>query len=244
MISRGSTFWAIVVCSVFSARCAAEPKGPIEVQVEVTEVDQSKATRLGVEWLTDISASEKSPPGLLAVGSIGRLSALQADLHFLIQEGAAELLANPNLVADSGAEASFHAGGEIPYITTAALGTSNVEFKPYGVGLKVQPVLLPSGQIQMNVEASVSSPDQTNGVGLSGNTVPALLERKVVSKVTVSPGATMTLAGLVQTHKERAQGGVPILRRIPLIGMLFRWKKESFRKTTVIVFVTPKLLTP
>jgi Flp pilus assembly secretin CpaC len=220
----------------------ATAQGPIEVQVEVTEVDQLKASRLGVEWLNQITLSEKSPPGVVAVGSIGRLTSLKADLHMLIQEGAAELLANPNLVTDSGSKAEFHAGGEIPYITTAALGTSNVEFKPYGVGLKIEPTLLPNGRIQMGIEASVSSPDQTNGVGLSGNTVPALLERSVVSRVTVDSESTMTLAGLVQTHRERTESGVPFLRRIPLLGRLFRWRSERYRKTTVIVFVTPRLM--
>lgn len=220
----------------------AAEKPPIEVQVEVTEIDQNKASRLGVAWLNEISVSETSPPGLISIGSFERLSEIQAALHMLMQEGAAELLANPNLVADSGAAATFHAGGEIPYITTAALGTSNVEFKPYGVGLKIEPELLPNGRIRMSVEAMVSSPDITNGVGLSGNTVPALLERKVSSKVTVDPGATMTLAGMVQTHKERSEGGVPVLRRIPLLGWLFRWKTERYRKTTVVVFVTPRLV--
>lgn len=220
----------------------AADKPPIEVQVEVTEVDQMKASRLGVEWLDKISVSEQSPPGLGAVGAFERLSQIQATLHMLLEEGAAELLANPNLVADSGSQAEFHAGGEIPYITTAALGTSNVEFKPYGVGLKIEPELMPNGRIHMKVEAMVSSPDLTNGVGLSGNTVPALLERKVVSKVTVDSGSTMTLAGLVQTHKERSEGGIPVLRRIPILGWLFRWKKERYRKTTVIVFVTPRLV--
>lgn len=215
---------------------------PIEVQVEVTEVDQAKAVRLGIEWMDQISVSEKSPPGVFAVGGFERLAGIRADLHLLQQEGAAELLANPNLVADSGAAATFHAGGEIPYITTAALGTSNVEFKPYGVSLLIEPEALANGLIRMKVEAVVSSPDQTNGTTLSGNTVPALLERKVSSKVTVESGNTMALAGLVQTHKEQSQGGVPILRRIPLLGALFRWKKENYRRTTVIVFVTPRMI--
>jgi pilus assembly protein CpaC len=127
-------------------------------------------------------------------------------------------------------------------ITTAALGTTNVEFKPYGVHLNIEPEVLKNGQIRMKLEAAVSSPDQTNGVSVSGNTVPALLERKVTSQVTVSSGTTMTLAGLVQTHKETAESGVPILRRIPFLGVLFRWKKAQFRRTTVIVFVTPRVI--
>ncbi len=240
-MNKGLIFFVALVVPGWSGLWPAEIKTPVEVQVEVTEVDQVRASQLGIEWLDSIAVSEKSPPGLVAVGSIDRLTSIHADLHFLMEEGAAELLANPNLVADSGAFATFQAGGEIPYITTAALGTSNVEFKPYGVRLTIEPEVLANGRIRMRMEAAVSSPDQTNGVVLSGNTVPALLERKVESEVTVPSGTTMTLAGLVQTHKEESQSGIPILRRIPGLGALFRWKKSNFRRTTVIVFVTPRL---
>lgn len=241
--NRNRVFWAGgIVLWASTLVMGAEPKASIEVQVEVTEVDQSKAASLGVEWVSALKISENSPPGVVSVGAIERLTGIQADLHFLMEEGAAELLANPNLVTDAGSAATFHAGGEIPYITTAGLGTSNVEFKPYGVHLSIEPEVVPSGRIRMKIGASVSSPDQTNGVVLSGNTVPALLERKVTSQVTVEDGATMTLAGLVQTHQERTEQGVPLFRRIPLLGRLFRWKRDRFRRTTVIVFVTPRII--
>lgn len=210
--------------------------------MEITEVDHSKAKRLGVEWLDSISFAEKSPQGIISPGSFDRLTPLSAKLHFLLEEGAAEVLAKPNLLTESGATADFRAGGEIPYITTSALGSSHVEFKLYGVALKITPRLLQSGAIEVNLRASVSSPDQTNGVFLSGNMVPALLEREVISKVTVDQGTTITLAGLVQTIKEESQSGVPILRKIPVLGMLFRWKNHRYRRTSVIIFVTPRLV--
>jgi pilus assembly protein CpaC len=218
---------------------AATPKMPIEVRVEVAEVDHSKASTLGVEWPDSIGAVETSRAGVVSLGSFDRLTDFQGTLHFLMQEGAAELLANPNLMTDSGTTATFHAGGEIPYITSAALGATHVEFKPYGVNLNVRPTVLDSGQIGMVIKASVSSPDAPNGVSLSGNRVPAILEREVTSNVTVSAGETITLAGLVQTHKEELKRGVPILRKIPLLGALFRWTQKNYRRTTVVMFVTP-----
>lgn len=230
----------VLPLGLLSTPCEATP---IEIQVEVTEIDQSKASRLGMEMNRALDFSEQAPPGILSIGRIERITTLQSQIHFLMEEGAAELLANPNLVTNSGSKAEFQAGGEIPYITNAGLGAAHVEFKPYGVLLQVEPTLLKDGQIQISLEAGVSSPDLTNGVGLSGNTVPALLERKVKSHVTVQPGTTITIAGLVQTHKEKSEGGVPFFRRLPLIGWIFRWKKENFRKTTIVVFVTPKLIT-
>ncbi len=174
-MSAGWFRWAALIAAAPGFLLAA----PLEIKVEVTEVDHSKASRLGIEWLNSAAFAEASPAGLVAIGSVGRLTPLRADLHFLVEEGAAELLANPNLITDSGTAASFQAGGEIPYITSASLGATHVEFKPYGVALNVRPTLLKSGLIRMRVTASVSAPDPTNGVLLSGNAVPALLERKV-----------------------------------------------------------------
>jgi pilus assembly protein CpaC len=224
-----------------AAAAVSGKKIPVEVRVEVAEVDHSKASSLGVEWGDSISIAETSRAGIVSIGAVDRLTDVQATLHFLVQEGAAELLANPNLMTDSGTAATFHAGGEIPYITAAALGATHVEFKPYGVELNVKPTVLDSGQIAMVIKAAVSSPDNSNGVSLSGNRVPALLERQVTSNVTVSAGETITLAGLVQTHKEEIKRGVPFLSKVPVLGMLFRWTQKNFRRTTVVMFVTPLL---
>ena len=214
---------------------------PIEVQVEVTEIDHRKASQLGVEWPTQIDVTEIVPGSLGQVGSFQRVTPLQAKLHLLIQDGAAELLANPNLITDSGTTATFQAGGQIPYITSSSLGSTNVEFKPYGVLLQVSPTMLPSGRIELKVRASVSAPDSSGGVLLSGNEVPAIQERVVTSHITVEPGNTITLAGLVQTLKEDITQGVPVLRRIPILGALFRWKKTNYRRTSVVVFMTPRI---
>jgi pilus assembly protein CpaC len=224
--------------------CAGAARGgPIEVLVEVTEVDETRAARLGVEWPATFRFSETGG-STLGVGSIERLTALQADIHFLIEEGAAEALASPNLVTDSGTPASFHAGGELPYITSASLGTTHVQFKPYGVMVSVQPTVLDDGRIRMKVKAAVSAPDPSNGAFLAGTAVPALREREVNSNVTLRDGATMMLAGLTQSQKDAVVAGVPVLRKVPLFGALFRWKRTNERRTSIIVFVTPRLVQP
>ncbi|MBV9080923.1 MAG: type II and III secretion system protein [Elusimicrobia bacterium] len=214
---------------------------PVEIKIEVTEVDQNKALRLGLEWPASTHFSE-SAGSVLGVGRIDRMPQLQADLHHLVEEGAAEMLANPNLVTDSGTPASFHAGGQIPYITSSGLGTTHVQFKPYGVIVSIDPEAMADGRIRMKVKASISSPDPANGASFNGTVVPALREREVSSNVTLQGGGTLMLAGLVQTEKNRVESGVPVLRRIPLLGALFRWRRNEERKSTIIVFVTPRLV--
>ena len=73
-----------------------------------------------MEWFEKLGLIENVPAGAFNVGSIAHGTPLRADLHFLAQEGAAEILANPNLITDSGTVATFHAGGEIPYITSSS----------------------------------------------------------------------------------------------------------------------------
>lgn len=236
---------ALVVMTGADAMFASAPVvAPIEVRVEVTEVDNVGASKLGVEWIDQLSFAETAAQGPVSLGSIERTTPLKADVHFLIEEGVAQLLANPTLVTDSGTSARFRAGGEIPYITTGSLGTTHVEFKPYGVMLSIRPRILEDGRIRMDVETGVSAPDNSSGVSLSGNTVPALLERTVSSHVTVESGTTMTVAGLVQSQHEEVVSGVPFLRRIPLLGALFRWRRTNHRRTTIIAFVTPRLIQP
>jgi pilus assembly protein CpaC len=228
--------------SLFSPLIWARENISVEVKVEVTEIDQNKAVNLGVDWVEGLQFGKGSPHPISSLGTFGRISDIQADIHFLIQNGAAELLATPNLITDSGTLAFFHAGGEIPYITNATLGSTHVEFKSYGVNLKVEPTVLEDGLIKMNVEASVSAPDQTSGVLLSGNQVPGLFEREVATHVTLESGRTMTLAGLVQTHKEDTIRAVPFLNKIPVLGLLFKYKQTRFRRTTIVIFVTPNVV--
>jgi pilus assembly protein CpaC len=238
-LKRKFAFIALLLAS--PAVGAATRGGPVEILVEVNEIDEGKAARLGVEWPVRFRFAETNGT-TVGVGSIERLTNLQADIHLLIEEGAAESLASPNLVTDSGTQASFHAGGQIPYATTSSLGASNVQFKDYGVIVSILPVVLEDGRIRMKVKASVSAPDSTNAAVVSGTAVPALREREVESNVTLRAGTTMMLAGLAQTQKESVVSGVPVLRRIPLLGALFRWKRTNERRTTIIVFVTPRLV--
>jgi pilus assembly protein CpaC len=170
--------------------------------------------------------------------------AIFADLQFMEQHGAADLLANPKLVARDGTDASFHAGGEMPYATTAALGTATVVFKPYGVDLKINPHLNDQGHIEMSIEAGVSGLDSQNGVSLSGNMVPAIRARHVSSQLTLNPGSTLTMAGLIQNDKESVRDGIPGLMHIPLLRYLFSHKTYVNRRTSIVIFVTPTILSP
>ncbi len=241
MCARAALFNCFLLFVVQAARAAEQPKPLIQISVEVVEVDEQKSMNLGIQWLNALHVQEGNVPSLLSVGTLMR-DAIFADLQFLEKNGAADLLANPKLVARDGTDATFHAGGEIPYATAASLGTVTVVFKPYGVDLKISPHLNGQGQIELSVDAEVSSPDTQNGVTLSGNVVPGIRSRKASSQLTLAPGSTLTMAGLLQNDKEWTRDGVPVLMHIPVLKYIFSHKVISRHKTSVVVFVTPTII--
>ncbi len=240
---RRTAYIALTLCGLGTVPVFAHLKDPelIQIGVEVVEVHEDKAQSLGIEWFNALHLQEADVPALLQVGT-ARRGQIFADIRLLLTEGAADLLANPKLVTRDGTTASFHAGGEIPYIVASGLGTTSVEFKTYGVELQISPRIESDGRIALKLQAQVSSPDEQRGVFLSGNQVPGLLTREVSSQLLLSQGMTVTLAGLIQNQQQSQIRGVPILSKIPLLGLLFRHKITSHRRTSIVVFVTPVLL--
>jgi pilus assembly protein CpaC len=253
IVSRGRTgSYALCAMAALSGlliagRAEAAPRreakhsGLIQIGVEVVEVDLQKTQRLGVQWLSQILISEQNVPSLFKVGSFTR-TRIAADLEAMFKDGAADLLANPKLVTRDGTEAKFHAGGELPYAATGSLGTVTVDFKPYGVNLKINPTIEPDERIALTIDAEVSGPDDTHSVTLAGNVVPGIRSRQISSELTLTPGSTLTMAGLIQNQKQWTRTGVPGLMRIPLLGRLFSHKVETNERTSIVVFITPTIL--
>jgi Flp pilus assembly secretin CpaC len=220
---------------------SGDSKALIQIGVEVVEVDEQKSRDLGINWFNQLAITEASVPALLQVGTLTRAQ-ITANLEVMLQEGAADLLANPKLVTRDGTTANFLVGGELPYAVAGAQGTATIEFKTYGIKLEISPHIESSGSIAMSVNAEVSGPDSQNSVTLSGNTVPGIRSRQVDSQLTMTPGTTLTLAGLIQNNKEWTRQGIPGLMNIPLLGYLFSHKALTIQKTSIVVFVTPTIL--
>jgi len=155
----------------------------------------------------------------------------------MVNDGAADLLANPKLVTRDGTTATFHAGGELPYATkSGGDGSATVDFKPYGVNLKINPHLEEDNRIMLSVEAEVSGPDDQVSVSLAGNIVPGIRSRKVSSELTLDQGSTLTMAGMIQNQKQWVRTGVPGLMYIPILGRLFSSKTQKTSRTSIVVF--------
>ena len=174
-------------------------------------------------------------PGNLNLLSVVNLG-INAQLNLLQQQGKAALLAEPQLSARSGSTASFLAGGEIPYAVATPQGTY-VQFKSYGVKLKITPRMGQNSVIRAAIETEVSGIDSS--VTTAGG--PALLSRQTNTEFNVHAGETIVLSGLLQREVHEDVNKVPFLGDIPILGALFRSTNYQNKETELVVFITPTL---
>jgi pilus assembly protein CpaC len=237
---------------IVSSRLSKKPM--IEVGVEIMEIDSQSALKAGLSWgsitsgngststtTNNLSISENTPPSLVSLGSFTRES-LTANLELLVNRGKAKILSKPKLLTISGEEASFLAGGEIPYATTNKEGAANVEWKPYGVKLKIKPTIDSSENIDASLRAEVSEIDNTNGIVSSGIVIPALKTRWAETSVYMKSGNTLVIAGLIDEENQKTTSGIPLISDIPIIGELFRFTDDEKTQTELVIFVTPTLI--
>ena len=217
------------------------PINPISIGVP-----QGASARHGVPFQFT-QPTNVSPATTLFAGFPG------ADLEIFVQALAenqyVRLLAEPNLVALSGQDASFLAGGEFP-IPVVQGGTSNstsvsIEYKEFGVRLKFRPTVLGDGSIRLKVAPEVSELSTGPGaVQIQGFNIPAILTRRAETTLELSSGQTFAMAGLISQSVEARNSRVPGLGDIPLLGSLFRSVRYQKGDTELVVLVTASLVEP
>ncbi len=153
-------------------------------------------------------------------------------------------LAEPNLIAYNGEEASFLAGGEIPVPVVQGGGNNNavtVIYKEFGIRLTFKPVIA-GDVIRLMVRPEVSSLDFGNGVTLQGFRVPALTTRRAETHVELRDGQSFAIAGLLDNLTQDNGAAIPVLSKLPIIGYLFKSKSDRAERTELMVLITPRLV--
>jgi pilus assembly protein CpaC len=170
-----------------------------------------------------------------------------ATLQALEQKNLLQILAEPNLVAMDGKEASFLAGGEFPFPVVQGQGSVNnvtIQFKPFGVNLHFKPTILPDGTIDLQVAPEVSALDFTNALTVSGFLIPALSTRRAKTELELRDGQSFVIAGLLDNRLTTNLSKLPGLGDIPILGKLFQsWNTNKSRNELVVV-VTAHLVHP
>ena len=170
------------------------------------------------------------------------------DLGVLIKalsnRGLFQSLAEPNLVAESGKEASFLAGGEFPVPIAQGSGANigvSVQFKEFGIRLNFTPTVT-GDRVHLKVRPEVSTLDYGNAVVLSGFRIPSLQTRRAETSVELRDGQTFAIAGLMNNQMQTTMQKVPGIGDIPIIGHLFRSKSSQRDQTELVVMITPEIL--
>ncbi|SFJ41991.1 pilus assembly protein CpaC [Paraburkholderia megapolitana] len=169
---------------------------------------------------------------------------ISADLSLMETNNLARVLAEPTLVALSGQSASFLAGGEIPVPVPQGLGTTSIEFKPYGVGLTLTPTILSPQRIALKIAPEASELDFTNAVTISGVSVPALTTRRADTTVELGDGESFMIGGLIDRETTSNVNKVPLLGDLPIIGAFFKQLSYSQTDKELVIIVTPHLVSP
>ena len=189
-----------------------------------------------------VSGPLTTPLNLLLMG--GNSLAM---LRMLKSQGAVRELAEPNIVAMDGQQASFLAGGEfpIPVVQTDnnRVGVSIV-FKEYGVRLNFKPTIIDEDHIRLELEPEVSTIDFNTGVKFDGFLIPGLLTRRAKTGVELRDGQSFALAGLLDNREIKSMSEVPLLSQIPIIGNLFKSKSFQKNETELMFFVTAQIVKP
>lgn len=243
----------------------------IEIRVKIAEVNRTRAFELGVDYLFSFEHNGAEWAGGLFGGSVttpqtplpffsgsgiegltGALkyvkgtTSLATAIHALVTNGVLHVLAEPNVVAASGQEASFLSGGEIP-VPIASAGaqggaTVTIEWKEFGVKVFFVPTIVDSGVISMYIAPEVSSLDYANGVEVSGFRIPALRTRKAQTTVELMDQETLVIGGLFMEEETRIRTRVPILGHIPLLGYLFSDTKNIKSVSELLLVVSPRII--
>ena len=159
-----------------------------------------------------------------------------------------QVLAEPNVLATNGKEASFLAGGEFPYpVVQGTAGGSaavTIEFKEYGIRLNFIPTITPRGTIRLQVAPEVSALDYTNEATISGFTVPGITARRVNTEVELADGESFMIGGLLDKTTNDTFQKIPFIGDIPILGKLFQSEIKTKNDSELIVIVTPEIVSP
>jgi pilus assembly protein CpaC len=187
-----------------------------------------------------------------AVTAFGRgvigMTAFDVFVDALRRNSLLRVLAEPNLVALSGQQGSFLAGGDFPIPIVQNTGGSSgsaaitVENREFGVRLLFTPVVLGGGKIRLKLEPEVSDVDFTNAVLSGGFRIPGRRTRRLSTTVELYEGQTFAVAGLMDNRVDSNKDVTPVLGDLPVIGALFRSVRYTRNDTELVVMVTPRLV--
>jgi pilus assembly protein CpaC len=247
-----------------------EEKAIIQLDVEIIEVDKGSIKDLGMDWfgsggqlpLTEaprfaaIGRLADVPHSMSRVTEWTHLAPLEASLNLMVKEGKARILSRPRLACQSGKEAELLVGGEKPNMTTQTSGTggssNTVEYKEYGIKLKMAPALNSDGKIKLGLNVEVSDVEVAEVLGDKDSPTARaypLIKRSTSTQLYLNNGQTLAISGLIKQKTEEELRKFPWLGDVPILGLFFRSRtttrgggNETRADTELVILITPSLV--
>jgi pilus assembly protein CpaC len=238
------------------------------LRVRFAEVSRNALTQLGASWISD---GYRNTVGSITTGqfpapffdqnkpTVGDRQTYSDYLNLFLfdfghdlaavakalqAKGLFQSLAEPNLVAESGKEASFLAGGEFPIPVAQASGANiaiSIQFKEFGVRLSFTPTVV-ADRVHLKVKPEVSTLDFNNAILLQGFRIPALSTRRAETELELRSGQTFAMAGLLNNSVATSMQKIPGIGDIPILGKLFQSKAAQKDQTELVVMIEPVIL--
>lgn len=228
------------------------------IEVVVAELSAGALESLGVDWsyldpmTSSSSRSVKIGSSGLSISYANSAKQVIAAISALTNDNKGRVLSNPKVMARNGETATIAVGREVPVLTgqqTTLSGSSpigggtgvlqTIQYRNTGVNLRVRPVINSGNRLDLEVSQEVSSVAQgETGVGSN----PIISNRKIETKLSLRDGSSVLLGGLISRDSSTTDGGVPLLKDIPIIGSAFRKRTDSTAQTELLVMITPYVI--
>ncbi|MFT4065074.1 type II and III secretion system protein family protein [Paraburkholderia sp.] len=244
----------------------ASLKKTVHFKMDILEISKTAERNLGIAWDQQINGPQASVAGNAirtgryrpfpdtgtasfdnapsAAGGaasgafLGIATSIFSKINLLVDDGDAYILASPELNSRSGGKATFLSGGEVPIPVSAGFGAQDVIYKEYGIRLEIAPTVDARNVISTDLLTEISQIDPT--VQVQG--YPAFITRRTTSQLSVRPGETLALAGLISADAATAVDKLPLLGDIPVLGHLFKSTDFRNNKSDLVVLVTPYIV--
>ncbi len=189
---------------------------------------------------TAVDLAVQNPFGSLTWNIIGKGVKLGLEISALEDSGFGEIVSQPKVITGDKQQASIESGTEIAYQEASASGATTTAFKKAVLKLDVTPQITPDDNIIMTLKINQDS----LGKVVSASGIPTIDLTELNTQVLVADGQTVVLGGIFQTNKVKGVSKIPLLGDVPLVGRLFRRNSVDDTKKELIIFITPRIMSP
>lgn len=227
-----------------------EERALVQIDAQILEITHDDLKNLGIAYQTAVTLTDDAGKKLNKLGdmfatSMWTRSKLDITINMLVKDSKARILSQPKVVCLSGKEAEFLVGGQVPIVTTTVSSTgtaTNVQFKNYGINLKVRPTVKGDDNIFTTIETEVSEIDKGNAVTAGGISIPAFLTRDATTELYLKDGQSVIIAGLIKNKDNDVVQKFPFLSEVPILGLLWRSRDFQLNQTDLVILLTPTIL--